>query len=183
MSLGDLEASLAINMTIKKIGAAEKNIEEILRRDPENLYAILMKAYIRSESGNAGEALAAYEKAFPLAGGHPEIERALLDTISRLALKTSRYFDARRYARLNLEFFGENVASRLIIALSSLMLDDDRCFEENMDIALETGVFGPAFQVNWEDLFDDQTTFQKLYERILSYRSGYELRFLEKKWM
>ena len=49
MEVSDYEATLALNMGAGLREESEMNIHEILVRDPENIYAQLMKAYIQYE--------------------------------------------------------------------------------------------------------------------------------------
>ena len=91
---------------------------------------LLMKAYIHYQEGDDREALTVYKQSLNLCWKQPDLQDDILDTISRLALKTGDFTDSQLHAQLRIELVGENNTSRLIIALSSFFLEDDRSFEE-----------------------------------------------------
>jgi len=160
-------------------------IEEIKAKDPDNLYACLVAAYIRWNAEEYAEALSLYEKALPKVceGGYRLIENDLRDTLGILSLRTGRFDKACEQAERKISLFGENVLSRLIIALSSFSSNDDKKYEENLSKAVEMGISDPAFQIRLNSLLEDREMLQKLYIRSLLDRARYEQRLNEKVWM
>jgi tetratricopeptide (TPR) repeat protein len=173
-SLKDQESSLAIHMTMGDVPSAKEDIKKILKRDPGNLYALLMHAYILASSGETLKALGIYKGALHQVHKCPELEDDLLETISHFALKTGHYEEARQYAERNIRVFGENVTSRLIISLSSFLLRDDKSFEENMDRAMGMDAFDPAFKKKLAFLIEDNEKLHSLYHRAHALRARYE---------
>jgi len=106
-----------------------------------------------------------------------------MDIVGILALKTGRYAEAQAEAEQKLAVFGENVLSRLIIALSSFSLNDDKKYEEHLTKALEMGIVDPAFNIRLDSLVEDYETLQKLYIRSLLDRAKYEQQQTEAIWM
>ena len=187
LEVSDYEASLALNMGVGLKEESEKDIQEILARDPENIYALLMKAYILYEKWELEEAAAVYEGALAVcmkAGNfkeeQPQILDGILDTLSRLSLRIGRFLDAKKYAEERIRLFGENVPSKLIIALSYFSLKDDKSFEENLDRAVEMGIFDPGFKIKLDSVIDNREMLNDLYLRSLQARAKYEHRFTGK---
>lgn len=183
MNLKDYEGSLVLNMQITDFEAAREDIRNIRRLEPDHLYAILMDAYIYNVSGEYEKALALYREALPQAHFHPEIEGDIWDTIGILALKSGRYEEAQAEAEQKIALFGENVLSRLIIALSSFSMNDDKQYEEHLTKALETGIVDPALKIRLDSLVEDYETLQKLYIRSLLDRAKYEQQQTDAIWM
>ncbi len=180
MKLDDYKASLAINMRWRLYDEARTDIQEILKRNPEDLYTHLMRAYLLFDEGEIDQAIKGYEQAMLHAGDQPEIIYSIIDTICRLALKEGRYGLAKQYAEKRTALFGENVASKLIIALSYFLSGDDKLFEENMDRAVEMGIFDPAFMMKLDALVDNRDKLNELYLQSLINRAKYERQLLGK---
>jgi tetratricopeptide (TPR) repeat protein len=189
MTLKDYSADLAIHMTLRDFPAARADIKEILEHDPDNLHALLMLAYIQDNSGETEHALELYKKGLSLAWKYPDMEDEIYDSLSMLALKAGHREEARDYARQKIRVFGENVLSRLIIALSFFsknddrdLANDDKYFEENLDQALEMGISSPAWKLELGSLFEDKETLQRLYFRSVLERARCELRYSGMIW-
>jgi tetratricopeptide (TPR) repeat protein len=182
MNLEDYEAELALNMWAGNKDAAMENIKAIMELDPENLYGLLTQAYVRFVEGEEEEALDIYKNSLGLIWKHPDLEDEVLDTISRLSLKTGKYEDAKLHANRRIRLVGENNISRLIIALSSFSLNDDKDFEENLDRAMSMGVYGPAFQMKVGQLLNDKEKLISLYLKTFSKRSRYEQELWGAAW-
>jgi tetratricopeptide (TPR) repeat protein len=183
MGVRDYEASLAINMSAGMKEESSRDIEKILSRDPDNLYAHLMKAYLHYESEEWEKAYEVYKRSLECCKAVPDssnkksqIIDGLLDTLSRLSLKVNCYEDAKHYAEERIRLFGENVSSKLIIALSCFLLKDDKSFEENLDRAVEMGIFDPAFRMKLDSLIENRELLNDLYLRSLVERAKYEQR-------
>ena len=187
MDVSDYEATLALSMGVGLQEESEKNIQEILERDPENIYAQLMKAYLLYEQSELEEAAATYERALKVCMEtgdfkieQPQIIDGILDTLSRLSMRIGRFQEAKQYAEERIRLYGENVPSILIIALSSFSLKDDKSFEENLDRAVEMGIFDPAFKIKLDSVIDNRELLNDLYLRSLQARAKYEHRFTGK---
>ena len=113
---------------------------------------------------------------------HPRIADDIWDTISILAFKTGHPDVAQAEAEKKIAVFGENVLSRLIIALSSFSLNDDKKYEENLAKALEMGMLDPAFTIQLDSLVEDNETLQKIYIRSLLDRAKYEQQLAGSFW-
>ncbi|MHC4941695.1 MAG: tetratricopeptide repeat protein [Planctomycetota bacterium] len=182
-TVSDLEASIALYMHYGSLDAAKEDLEALKRLDPDNLYACLMEAYLCNESGEYQDALNHYKRARYLIEGHPDLEDDVWDAVCMLSLKTGLYRDAQAAAEERIELFGENVLSRLIIALSSFSRNDDKNFEENLWRALEMGINDPALNTKLETLISDQEVLINLYIESLLDRAEYELHLAERIWM
>jgi tetratricopeptide (TPR) repeat protein len=182
LAVGDLEADVALYMGSGNLEEAKKRIRSLLDRDPENLYGNLMQAYVHNISDEPEEAYQAYGKAEGLIGEYPDLEDDLLEALSMLALKTGRYEEARIRARERTREFGENILSRLIIALSSFSLNDDKKYEEHLTKAMEMGIVDPAFKLRLDSLVEDYETLQNIYIRSLLDRAKYEQQLAGSIW-
>ncbi|MBU0755236.1 MAG: hypothetical protein KJ645_08860 [Planctomycetes bacterium] len=182
LSVKDLEASLAIHMNMEDYVAAREDIRKLEHLNPDHLYAKLMAAYIHNISGEYTDALARYREALPLAKNHPTIADDIWDTVGILAMRSGLYDEAKAEAQGKIKAFGENVLSRLIIALSSFSLNDDRNYEENLTKAMEMGILDPAFTIRLDSLVEDKEMLQKLYIRSLLDRAKYERQLVGSIW-
>jgi len=183
LTVKDLEADLAIYMNLNDIECSLSIIDEILSRDSENLYAILMRAYIHLSDKEAIEAALLYKKALALSGNYPEIKDDILDSIISSSLASENYSDAKWYSEKKLEEYGENNLNRLIIALSSFCLGDDKGYEENLDKVLNMDLTNPTICIKIDQIIKDGEIRRKLYLRTLIDRAKYEQKWFETTWM
>jgi tetratricopeptide (TPR) repeat protein len=176
LSIEDLESQLAMHIISGDDSSAEQDIERILSEDSENLYASLMRAYLHVRADRLQEAVEMYKQTLVLASQCPELEDDIYHMISELSLRLGDYTQARHYGEERIRIYGENVPSRLIIALSSFLLEDDKNFEENLDRAMDSGVLDPAFKLKLASLIDDVDRRNSLFRRMLALRTRYERR-------
>ncbi|MFH1998806.1 MAG: hypothetical protein ABIK28_03950, partial [Planctomycetota bacterium] len=94
-----------------------------------------------------------------------------------------QYEDALRHSEQKISEFGENVTSRLIIALSLFSLNDDKRFEEHLNRALEMGVDDPGFRMKLDTLLGDREILERIYIQSLLDRARYEQTLTENIWM
>lgn len=175
-SVEDLQATLALHMGVQDFENSSELIDQILARDPENLYATLMQAYIYTRTDEPWKALCFYREALTISGKDHDLRNQILDSASMVALKSGRYEEARHHAERKIAEFGENVTSRFIIALSLFSLNDDKIYEEHLNRAVEMGISDPAFRMKLDTLLGDREILERLYIQSLLDRARYEQR-------
>jgi tetratricopeptide (TPR) repeat protein len=179
----DYEASIALYVQYGDIDSAKEDLESLKKLNPDNLYACLMEAYFCNTDGEYQEALSHYKRACYLTDEYPDLQDDVWDAVCMLSLKTGRYSEAAAAAEERIELFGENVLSRLIIALSSFSPNDDKKFEDNLWRALEMGINDPALNMELDSLISDRKVLLSLYIKSLLGRAEYELHLAERIWM
>lgn len=181
--LQDLRADLAIHLSCGLEAEARKDIEAILDRSPRDLYARLSQAYLYARAGEAGRALEAYRRCLELPDMNPGLADAVFEDCARLALHEGRFAEARDWVEERVSRFGSNLQSKIIYALSCLLLGDDKSFAESMESAVEMGGEDAVRLLVPETFLEDREAIKRVYLQGLIVRERVERKLLGIAWM
>lgn len=182
-TVSDLRVDLTLHMNCGLEEDARRDIEAILARDPRDLYARLSQAYLYARSGDRNRAIEAYRACLALPGMDPGLAESVLDDCARLALQEGRFEDARAFVEERIARFGSDFRSKIIYALSCLLVGDDKRFAENMVSAVEEGGGEAVRDLVPAALLEDREALDRVFLQGLIARERVERKLLGMAWM
>jgi len=182
-TLQDLKVDLAIHLNYGLDDEALQDVEKILDRCPEDVYARLSKAYLFCKAGDKARGLEEYTKSLALPGLEAGVASAVMQDCARLALACGRLEEARDFAKQGMARYGEDVPSKLIYALSSLLLGDDKEFAENVERAVELGGIEALRALEPAELLRDREALERVYIQGALARERMEWKLLGITWI